>query len=99
MCQRAMPLQPQQRVVVNLLINTHFRFGMHFAPRCLKSTGDQSAMFRNLLFAGVAAASLSLVAGQPANAAALFICDLGSPEGICANHVNSPDPNITFSAN
>ncbi len=56
-------------------------------------------MMRHLSVAGLAAMGIALMAAQPANAAAVFICDAGLPDGICANGVNSPDPNITISAN
>ena len=56
-------------------------------------------MIRHLSVAGLAAMGIALMAAQPARAAAVFICDAGLPDGICANGVNSPDPNITISAN
>ncbi len=55
---------------------------------------------RHLSVAGLAAMGIAFMAAQPARAAAVFICDAGlPPDGICANGVNSPDPNITISAN
>jgi hypothetical protein len=54
---------------------------------------------RHLSVIGLAALGITFMAAQPANAAAVFICDLGLPDGICANGVNSVDPNITFSMN
>ncbi len=57
-------------------------------------------MMRHLSVTGLAAIGIALLAALPARAAAVFICDAGlPPDGICANGVNSPDPNITFSAN
>ncbi len=38
---------------------------------------------------------ITLMTAQPANAAALFICDFDT----CSNGVSSPDPNVTFTAN
>ncbi len=49
-----------------------------------------------LAVGSLTAIGIALMAAQPANAASLFICDLGLPDGICANGVNSPDPNVRF---
>ena len=50
-------------------------------------------MIKHVVTAVLTVAGIAFMAAQPARAAALFICDFDT----CANGVNSPDPNITFS--
>ena len=52
-------------------------------------------MMKHLSVTGLAALGIALMAAQPANAAAVFICDAD----LCANGDSSPDPNIAISAN